>query len=304
MTRWRRALLIVLVIDLWGAIRPAAGQAQGALERELQCLLGAPLTLYRGSPSASGFESVPLAEVASLDDFARAVAARLGSRSTKVAGLTSVPQVAASFALGVRDADPNTVRSCGAASGFIGITEGRLLPGDSLVELLDTYGTSKHGLNLLLQRLGSAGAVVDAAELANALMRRFPGVISASFRRLIDASLEREAEYLVFGKTPRFSSLRQIQKSEVIDPAGSVLGAIFKSDLSSKLARTCSRATGAGDRGTRDPAISLSGCRSPGVEVGRRSAKAQRAKGLAPRRVSQGYCTKSSVHTGRPPQET
>jgi hypothetical protein len=163
------------------------------------------------------------------EDLVRSVGSRLMSKSPLVTGLTSCPYTAGCFALGVRDREPSSVQAFGASKGYIGVTKGRLLPTARFTALLARYKTA---LPTLLAVMGKNRIVVDAQQLTSHLADRYPGILTPGFQRMIGASLEREAEYLVFGQTPRFDRVVKIARDDVV-PA--TPGAFFNPGLLQRL---------------------------------------------------------------------
>ncbi len=216
---------------------PARAQSGDVVHQEVLSKAQGMVTLYRGASSEAAFTPKALKEVGTREDLVKAVASRLTSTSDQVTGLTNNPRTAGAFALGVKDGDPNTVRTYGLANGFIGVTEARNMSASDFAGLLQKHGGTKSGLNKLLGTMASANVVVDASGMVNALSGSYPGILTRGFQEMISASLSREAEYLVFGKNPAFKRVHRVQKSDVIDPNYSVTGAGFRSDLSSKLSK-------------------------------------------------------------------
>lgn len=216
---------------------PALAQSGDQIRQEVLSMAQGSITLYRGAASEAAFAAKPLKDVGSREDLVRAVASRLTSTSDMVTGLTSSPQTAGAFALGVKDGDPNTIRNMGLASGFIGVTEARNMSAKNFAGLLQKHGGSKNGLNTLLSTMAATNVVVDASGVVNALSRHYPGILTSGFQEMISASLSREAEYLVFGKNPGFKRIHPIQKADVVDLNASISGPGFKTDLVQKLGK-------------------------------------------------------------------
>ena len=231
------ATTAVTVVALALAATPALAQSGDQIRQEVLSLVQGSVTLYRGAASEAAFTARPLKDVGSREDLVRAVASRLTSTSDMVTGLTSSPQTAGAFALGVKDGDPRTIRNMGLASGFIGVTEARNMSAKNFAGLLQKHGGSKNGLNTLLSTMAATNVVVDASGVVNALSPHYPGILTHGFQEMISASLNREAEYLVFGKNPGFKRVHPIQKSDVVDLNASVSGPGFKTDLVQKLSK-------------------------------------------------------------------
>lgn len=234
----RRPYTAALVVTLMALVAvPALAQSSEEILRDVQARAQGSVTLYRGAASEAAFSPRPLKEVGTREDLVRAVASRLTSTSDRVTGLTSSPQTAGAFALGVKDGNPTTVRNMGLASGFIGVTEARNMSASDFAALLQKHGGNKNGLNTLLSTMATSNVVVDASGMVNALSRHYPGILTSGFQEMISASLSREAEYLVFGKNPGFKRVHAIQKSDVVDPNSSISGPGFKTDLGKKLSQ-------------------------------------------------------------------
>jgi hypothetical protein len=200
--------------------------------RDLQSGALKKLSLYRGASTGTAFTTARRLQCpADPEALSRAVGSRLMSRSPVVTGLTSSPYTAGCFALGVRDGEPRSVQVFGAGHGFVGVTEGRLLPADRFTTLLERY---RNALPTLLALMGKKRIVVDAEQLTRSLAERYPGILTAGFQRMIGASLDREAEYLVFGQQPRFDRVVEIARDDVVAP-GASLG--FNPVLLDRLAR-------------------------------------------------------------------
>jgi hypothetical protein len=194
--------------DLTARIRHDLLQSGGELKK---------LSLYRGANAEAAFSACKskLECPASPEDLTRALGSRLMSTSRQITGLTSCPYTAGCFALGVKDRQPESVQVFGATEGFVGITKGRLLPAPRFAALLERYKTA---LPTLLDVMGQSRIVVDAGQLTNQLADRYPGILTSGFRQMIGASLDREAEYLVFGRQPRFSRVVKITRADVVTP--------------------------------------------------------------------------------------
>lgn len=219
---------------------PAQADPGDLIRQDVQAKTRDTLTLYRGASSEAAFTPGKLRQIDTREDLVRAVASRLTSTSDKVTGLTSSPQTAGAFALGVKDGNPDTVRTHGLSAGFIGVTEARNLSASDFASLLQKHGATKRGLDALLGTLAASNVVVDASGVINALAPKYPGILTSGFQEMISASLSREAEYLVFGKNPAFKRVHPIQKSDVVEPNASISGPSFKPDLVRKLSKPAS----------------------------------------------------------------
>ena len=226
----RLLLLAGLLWTVLGSVTQA--QTPTAARRAIRAeVLNTPLEklrLYRGSPGLEGFKTDRLPPPSSPEDLARAVGARLGGRSRQIAGLTNCLSTAGCFALGIQDQSAESVRIYGAKEGYVGVTRARSMPARRFMKLVDRYRGS---LPTLLDVMGECNVVVSAASLTGELAQRYPGILTSSFRHMIASSLDREAEYLVFGRKPGFSRVIKVAKSDVIDPWGSITGATFSPAL-------------------------------------------------------------------------
>lgn len=218
--------LLLVTVPIGAAAAPASQQIRRAV---LQSPLR-DIRLYRGCTSNRGFVPKSMAALNTPEDLARAVGSRLMSTSNHVSGFTSSPQTAGCFALGVKDRDPNTVRIYGSSKGYVGVTKGRVMSAGRFVELLDQH---RRSLPKLLQAMGECKVVVDASSLTQRLGDRYPGILTRGFREMINSALQREAEYLSFGREPRFSRVVEVSKDDLVRRDG--ISITFASGLTEKL---------------------------------------------------------------------
>jgi len=216
-----------------GPIMASAAPTTGTSEVIRRSILEGSLEtvrLYRGAHSQGAFAPAQLKPVHSEQDLVQAIASRLVSTSSYVTGLTSSPQTAGSFALGVKDRDADTIRIHGCSEGYIGVTQGRAMSPSRFVDLVQRYRGS---IGTLLQVMGECKVVVDAEQVTSRLSDSYPGIITSGFREMIGAALGREAEYLAFGRQPSFKHVVKVTKKDVI--CNGTCSASFNPALLSKI---------------------------------------------------------------------